>query len=107
MGVIFLVWGIVLIGWEKMLLIAVLGGIGLMIVIHILTSLLRRLFGRLGGLLPIALALSMALMINAAVTYDVLQQKDLSTALFIAAALSFVVYGVCISSPRHETSRNH
>jgi hypothetical protein len=99
MGVLFLAWGSVRVGWAAALLLIFVGALFLLILIRWI----RRLFERLSQLLPVMVATPIIGLI-VMLTYNLGRDHDLSPALFVAAALSFIVYGLCLSGPQHQST---
>jgi hypothetical protein len=106
LGLAFLAWGLAAIGLERLVCVAPIVGVSMWLVLR----LVRRVLGCLGRLLPIALGLGIVLVILVGGLYAIGQLpaswSDISRPpiLFIAAIICFIIFGLCISGPRHSTT---
>jgi uncharacterized membrane protein HdeD (DUF308 family) len=97
MGLVYLAFGLWLIRGEQLIVIALIAGFVLSIILRIV----RWLFKQSNGWLVPVIGVLMAVTITFAVLIDTFRDR-LAPALFIAAAISFLIYGLCISAPTHH-----
>ena len=97
MGIFFSVVDLRLSEWSPDLMGRLLIGLVAAGLLWLILRILGKLFRRMGGLLPIAVGLSLALLIPVTVLYE----NSTPSALAIAAITCYIVYGLCISGTRH------